>query len=169
MRNHSNTSRYLRVGWNREGNPKVVSEKKWPEFRSCRSHFFVAKRPHSTQRAREVSWKNWREFRLCKRLFFVMHRLHSTQQMRKLCQKLASIPSMLMTVLHSASATQYTVNSRRGRRHGVSHQITSVDRGAPWNHRDDSLMKNVVWHPAEEKNSVRDCLLWWYSGMPPKI
>ena len=27
MRNHSNMSHYLRVGWNREGNPKVVSEK----------------------------------------------------------------------------------------------------------------------------------------------
>ena len=88
MRNHSNTSRHLRVVWNRAGNPKVVSEKKWREFRPCRSHFSVAKRPHSTQRARKVPWKNWREFRLCKRLFFVMHRLHSTQQMRKLCQKI---------------------------------------------------------------------------------
>ena len=87
-RNHSNTSRHLREGWNREGNPKVVSEKKWREFRPCRSHFFVAKRPHSTQRAREVSWKNWREFRLCTRLFFLTHRLHSTQQTRKLCQKI---------------------------------------------------------------------------------
>ena len=84
MRNHSNTSRHLRVVWNRAGNPKVILEENRREFRPCRSHFSVAKRPHSTQRARKVPWKNWREFRLCKRLFFVMHRLHSTQQMRKL-------------------------------------------------------------------------------------
>ena len=56
-RNHSNTSRDLRVGWSREGNPKVVSEKKWREFRPCRSHFFVAKRRQSTQRARKVHRK----------------------------------------------------------------------------------------------------------------
>ena len=87
IRNHSNTSCDLRMGWNREGNPKVVSEKNWREFCPCRSHFFVAKRPHSTQRAREVSWKKSREFRLCTRLFFLTHRLHSTQQTRKLCQK----------------------------------------------------------------------------------
>ena len=62
--------------------------KKWREFRPCRSHFVVAKRPHSTQRAREVSWENWREFRLCTRLFFLIHGLHSTQQTRKLRQKI---------------------------------------------------------------------------------
>ena len=28
-------------------------QKKWREFRPCRSHFFEAKRPHSTQRVRE--------------------------------------------------------------------------------------------------------------------
>ena len=56
-RNHSNTSRHLREGWNREGNPKVVSEKKWREFRPCRSHFSVAKRRQSTQRARKVHRK----------------------------------------------------------------------------------------------------------------
>ena len=39
-RNHSNTSRHLRAGWNREGNPKVVSEQNWRDFRPCRWHFY---------------------------------------------------------------------------------------------------------------------------------
>jgi hypothetical protein len=56
--------------------------------------------------------KNWREFRLCKRLFFGVHRLHSTQQMRKLSKEMASIPSIQMTVLHNASATQYTASEK---------------------------------------------------------
>ena len=67
IRNHSNTSGDLRMGWNREGNPKVVSEQKMARVPSMQIAFFLAKRPHSTQRAKEVSWKNRREFRLCKR------------------------------------------------------------------------------------------------------
>ena len=67
---------------------KSGRRKKMARVPSMQIAFFVAKWPHSTQRAREVSWKNWREFRLCTRLFFLTHRLHSTQQTRKLCQKI---------------------------------------------------------------------------------
>ena len=88
-------------------------QKKWREFRPCRSHFFEAKRPHSTQRVREEYGKNgessvyangcfllytgytvrsrcescqkkWRAFRPYKWLFCTMLRPHSTQRARKL-------------------------------------------------------------------------------------
>ena len=47
----------LRVGWNRKKQTKSGLTKNWREFRPCRLHFFEAKRPHSTQRDREVHRK----------------------------------------------------------------------------------------------------------------
>ena len=85
-RNHSNTSRHLREGWNREGNPKVVSEKNWQEFRPCRSHFFVAKRRQSTQRARKMQRKIGESSVYVNGRPFVC--TVCTEQMRKLCQKI---------------------------------------------------------------------------------
>ena len=100
-----------------------VLRKKWREFRPCRSHFFEARRPHSTQRARKPHRKigessvsvngsflsdpaalytadekavpkNWRAFRPCSWLFSTEHRPQSTQRARQLAWKNTIIPSM---------------------------------------------------------------------------
>ena len=112
MRNHN------KMSWNLcivEPQKQATSglQKKWREFRPCRSHFFEAKRPHSTQRVREEyrkigessvyangcflvctgctvrsrcesCQKKWRAFRPYKWLFCTMLRPHSTQRARKL-------------------------------------------------------------------------------------
>ena len=121
MRNHSNTSRHLCVVWNRAGNPKVISEENWREFRPCRSHFFVAKRRQSTQQTRKVHRKIGESSVYVNGCLLLCTCCTIHSRCGSCVKNLASIPSMFMTALHSASATQYTVNSGRGRRHGVSH------------------------------------------------
>ena len=127
------------------------ASKNWQEFRPCRSHFFEAKRPHSTQRVREVHQKNWREFRPCRAHFFEAKRPHSIQRVREVHRKIGESS----VSVNGAPAAQYAADEKlcekngehsihvhdcfantsaidtgsrgRGRRHGVSHQINQLN------------------------------------------
>ena len=91
---------------------KWSGTKKWREFRPCRSHFFEAKRPHSTQRVREEYRKIGESSVYANGCFLVCTGCTVRSRCESCQKKMASIPSIQMTVLHNASATQYTASEK---------------------------------------------------------
>ena len=68
------------------------ASKNWREFRPCRSHFFEAKRPHSTQRVREVHQKIGESSVHADHIFSKQNGRTVSSESERCIEKLARVP-----------------------------------------------------------------------------
>ena len=89
-----------------------AASKNWREFRPCRSYLFKAKRPHSSQRVREVHPKIGESSVHADHRFSRQNSRTVPSVSERCIKKLARVPSMQTTFFRSKSAAQYPASQR---------------------------------------------------------